>query len=146
MPIVITSGEVRAILERSRVVAVLGAHVIASRAASYVPAYLHGFGYRIIPVNPVYAGQRLWNEAVRSTLAEIDEPVDLVDVFRPSHAIPAHIADILAMTPLPKIVWLQLGIRHDDAARALSAAGIDVVQDRCTLADHRHFGLGAPRA
>lgn len=55
--------------------------------------------------------------------------------------MPDHLADLLAMQPLPKVVWLQLGVRHDEFAAALIAAGIEVVQDRCTLADHRRFGL-----
>lgn len=142
MAIVTDIDGVRSILERTRVVAVLGAHVTTSRAASYVPAYLHANGYRIIPVNPVYAGETMWGETVRATLSELGEPIDMVNVFRPSQAIPGHLDDILAMSPLPKFVWLQLGIRHDESARQLSDAGIDVVQDRCTLADHRRLGLG----
>jgi hypothetical protein len=141
MAIVTDLDDVRAILERARVIAVLGAHKRASRAGAYVPAYLKANGYRVIPVNPLHAGERMWGEPVRSTLSELDEPIDMVDVFRPSDAIPGHVDDILAMTPLPSVVWLQLGIRHDGAAQQLSAAGIDVVQDRCTLADHRRLGL-----
>ena len=81
---------------------------------------------------------------MRSTLAEIREPVDLVDVFRRSDAVMDHVEDILAMKPRPKVVWLQLGIKNDDAARILEAAGITVIQNRCTLADHQRLGLGAP--
>ena len=135
-------GEIREALTRSRTVAVLGAHVEEHKPAYYVPDYLHTQGYRILPVNPVFAGRTLWNEPVRGTLAELDEPVDLVDVFRRGDLLPMHVEDILAMTPRPKLVWLQLGIRNHSVARELLAAGIDVVQDRCTLADHRRFGLG----
>jgi len=79
---------------------------------------------------------------VRSTLAEIGEPIDLVDVFRRPEHLPGHLDDILAMKPRPRLVWLQLGIRNDAFARTVDSAGIDVVQDRCTLADHRRLGVG----
>ena len=143
-------AEVREVLERSRTVAVLGAHVERERAAFYVPDYLHAQGYRIIPVNPRFAGRQamreLWEEPFRSSLAEVEEEVDLVDVFRASGALFGHLDDLLAMRPAPGVVWFQLGIRNDAVARELMAAGIDVVQDRCTLADHRDLGLGAPRS
>ncbi len=131
---------VRAILEGARTVAILGAHVEAHRAASYVPEYLAAKGYRVLGVNPRFAGHTLFGHPVVATLAELEEPVDLVDVFRPSASLPAHLPELLALAP--RVVWLQLGIRHDDVARALVAAGVDVVQDRCTLADHRRLGLG----
>jgi predicted CoA-binding protein len=80
---------------------------------------------------------------VVATLAELGEPIDLVDVFRRPEAIPPHVDDILAVKP--KIVWLQLGIRNDQVAEVLERAGIEVIQDRCTLADHRRFGLPRQR-
>lgn len=134
--------EIRQVLADARTIAVLGAHVETSKPAHYVPDYLHDQGYRILPVNPVFAGRTLWNEPVRSTLAELDVPVDIVDVFRLGEVIPMHLPDILAMDPKPKQVWFQLGIRNDAVAQELITAGIQVVQDRCTLADHRSFGLG----
>jgi hypothetical protein len=133
---------IRAVLQRARVVAVLGAHTDVSRAAWYVPDYLHQQGARILPVNPALAGQTLWGEPARASLTELTEPVDVVDVFRRAEALPGHLAELLAMRPLPKVVWFQLGIRENTVAAALSAAGIDVVQDRCMLADHRRMGLG----
>jgi uncharacterized protein len=140
----IDDAGVRAILTSSPTIAVLGIHREAEKAAFYVPEYLHDEGYRILGVNPAFVGQELFGEPVRATLAEIAEPVDLVDVFRRPDAIPAHVDDILAMRPRPKVVWFQLGIRNDDAAKILEAAGITVVQNRCTLADHQRLGLGAP--
>ncbi len=135
---------IRDLLQQSPTIAVLGIHQAPDKAAFYVPEYLHDEGYRILGVNPVFAGEVMFSQPVRATLAEIGEPVDLVDVFRRAEQIPAHVADILAMQPLPKVVWFQLGIRNDAAARQLEAAGITVVQDRCTLADHQRMGLGAP--
>ena len=135
------TSDVRSILEQARVIAVLGAHNIQGKPACYVPQYLHDVGYRVIPVNPRFVGETLFGERVRATLAEIEMPVDIVDVFRRPEHIPPHVPDMLAMRPRPKLVWLQLGITNDDVAEQLVREGIDVVQDRCTLADHRRFGL-----
>ena len=137
-----TEDEVRRVLSEARTVAVLGAHALTRKPAHYVPDYLHGQGYRILPVNPVFAGQTLWGETVSRTLAELGEPVDVVDVFRRSELLPPHVADILAMEPRPRLVWLQLGIRNDAVARQLLAAGIEVIQNRCMLADHQRMQLG----
>jgi len=142
MPELENEAQIREVLARARTIAVLGAHDQPSRPAFYVPDYLHQQGYRIIPVNAALAGRSLWGETIRADLCGIEEPVDIVDIFRRPDALPAHEADILSMKPSPKVVWLQLGIRHDTFARAIVAAGIDVVQDRCTLADHRRMGLG----
>jgi len=140
----VTEARIREILTTSPTVAILGIHTTPDKPAFYVPEYLHDAGYRILGVNPMFAGTTLFGAPVRATLAELAEPVDLVDVFRRAAHLPHHVADILAMTPRPKVVWFQLGIRHADAAHALEAAGIEVVQDRCTLAEHQRMALGAP--
>jgi uncharacterized protein len=127
------------VLESARVVAVLGAHRETHRPAFYVPDYLYRQGYRVLPVNPGLVGETLWGEPVRGNLTEVGEAVDLVDVFRRPEAIDDHLADFLAMQPVPRVVWFQLGIRNDKVAAALVARGFDVVQDRCTLADHKRF-------
>lgn len=137
-------AQLRELLSTSPTIAVLGIHHEREKAAFYVPEYLHDEGYRIIGVNPQFHGRELFGEKVRNTLAEIAEPIDLVDVFRRSELIPDHVEDILAMKPRPKVVWFQLGIKNDDVAHVLEAAGITVVQNRCTLADHQRLGLGAP--
>jgi len=140
----IDDTRVRAILTSSPTIAVLGIHREPDKAAFYVPEYLHDEGYRIIGVNPMFAGEELFGEKVRATLAEIGEPIDVVDVFRRPEQIPEHVEDLLAMNPRPKVVWFQLGVKNEDAARILEAAGILVVQNRCMLADHQRLGLGAP--
>ncbi|MGE0547769.1 MAG: CoA-binding protein [Kofleriaceae bacterium] len=139
-----TIDEVRNILKSSPTVAVLGIHSEPQKPAYYVPEYLYDEGYRILGVNPELVGETLFGEPVRATLAEIAEPIDLVDVFRRGEVIPEHLEDILAMKPPPRVVWFQLGITNNDAAQALEAAGIKVVQNRCTLADHQRLALGAP--
>jgi predicted CoA-binding protein len=142
-----TAGEVRSIervreiLVNARTIAVLGASIHEERPAHYVPAYLHQHGYRIIPVNPLHRGAIGWGEPYRATLGELNEHIDIVDVFRHPGFLVGHLPDFLGMRPPPSVVWFQQGIRQDEVAAQLIAAGIEVVQDRCTLADHRRLGL-----
>jgi len=135
---------IREILTGSEAIAVLGIHHEPEKAAYYVPEYLHEEGYKIYGVNPRLVGETLFGEPVCATLAELAQPIDLVDVFRRSESVGDHVEDILAMKPRPKVVWMQLGIKNEDAAHILEAAGITVIQNRCTLADHQRLGLGAP--
>ena len=137
-----TDRQILDVLRAARTIAVLGAHHEPSRPACYVPEYLYAQGYRILPVNPQLAGTTLWGQTVRASLADLGEAVDIVDVFRRPDLLPGHLAEIRAMAPRPRLVWLQQGIRNDAFAREVEAAGIDVVQDRCTLADHRALGVG----
>jgi len=124
------------VLEEARVIAVVGAHVREAKPAFYVPDYMHRHGYRILAVNPAFEDRELWGESCRRRLRDFEEPVDVVNIFRRSAAVPEHLDDILAMDPLPRWVWLQLGIRHDGVAQRLEREGITVIQDRCLLAEH----------
>jgi predicted CoA-binding protein len=138
-PLLDRDSQIISVLRQTRRIAVLGAHPDPTRPAHYVPEYLHSVGYTVLPVNPFYAGQVLWGAPVVATLAEVAPPIDLVDVFRRIQSLPDHLPELLALRPLPRVVWFQLGLRHDSVALALSQAGIDVVQDRCTLAEHRRL-------
>ena len=122
----------------TRRIAVLGAHRDPWKPAFYVPDYLHQTGYDILPVNPVLVGETLWGRPVRATLGEVGA-VDMVVVFRRSELLPAHLPEILAMQPLPRCVWLQSGIRLDSFAKILEERGIQVVQDRCSMVEHRRL-------
>ncbi len=135
-------ARLRALLSSSPTVAVLGIHDEEARAAFYVPAYLHEHGYRIRGVNPKLAGKALFGQPVVASLAELDEPIDLVDVFRRSEWLADHVDELIALHP--RAVWMQLGVRDDAVAKQLEAAGIEVVMDRCTMADHRRLRLGPP--
>lgn len=126
-------------------VAVLGAHPDPSRPASYVPAYLAQQGIEIWPVNPAIVGRALFGRPAVARLTDLQVEIDLVDVFRRASHLPAHVPEILAMDPRPRVVWLQSGIRHDAVARRLEAAGIEVVQDRCLLVEHRRFVARLPK-
>ena len=132
---------IEALVNRSRRIAVLGikTEAQAGQPAFDVPAYLDDEGLEVIPV-PVYYPQvtTILGKPVFRTVAAIPQgPVDLVDVFRRPVDLLPHLDDLLAARP--KAVWLQLGIRHDDFARRLVEAGIDVVQDRCLLVDHQRY-------
>ncbi|MDZ7706815.1 MAG: CoA-binding protein [Trueperaceae bacterium] len=142
MPLLTSDEALRTVLQTAHTVAVLGAHPDPGKPAHYVPRYLREHGYRIVPVNPRYTDQQLFGETPRGKVTDLDEPIDVVDVFRRSENLPAHAEEILAMRPLPKVVWLQQGIRHAEVARQLAEAGIDVVQDACMLAVHKRLGLG----
>jgi predicted CoA-binding protein len=133
-------GQIAALLRGVRRIAVLGikTEAQAGQPAFYVPKYLAGVGFEVIPV-PVYYPdvQNILGKPVYRKVAEIPGKVDLVDVFRrPSDLLP-HLDDLLAARP--GAVWLQSGISHDGFARRLAEAGIDVVQDRCLMVEHRRL-------
>lgn len=133
-----TDDEVAEVLRRARRVAVLGikpeSH--SSAPAYYVPAYLRRVGYEVVPV-PVYYPEvtEILDAPVYRSVSEIPGDVDLVVVFRRSGDVPPHVDDIIAKKP--GAVWMQLGISNPEAAERLVEAGIDVVQDRCTMVEHR---------
>lgn len=131
-------------LRDTRTIAVLGikpeSH--ADQPAHYVAAHMARAGYEVIPV-PVYYPEttEILGRPVFRTVASIDRPVDMVNVFRRPNDIPPHVDDILAAKP--KYVWFQLGIRNDAAAQRLAEAGIKVVQDRCLMVEERRLGPAA---
>lgn len=134
-----SDADIRALLERSTTIAVLGIKPDQVQPAYYVPAYAQKAGYKIIPV-PVYYPEMIevLGEPVYRTLAEVPGDIDIVDVFRRPGDIPKHVDDIIAKRP--RAVWFQLGIRNDEAAETLARAGIDVVQDLCLLVELRRIG------
>jgi uncharacterized protein len=130
------------LVRSARRVAVLGikTEAQADQAAFYVAKYLDDRGVEVIPV-PVYYPEvtRILGKPVHRKVAEVPGPVDIVDVFRRPSDVSGHLEDILAKKP--RAVWLQLGIRNDQAAEVLARAGILVVQDRCLMVEHqRHAG------
>lgn len=119
------------ILNSVRAIAVVGASANDVRPSYFVMKYLIGKGYEVFPVNPGHAGREILGRMTYARLADVPVPIDMVDVFRASAAVPGVVADVLAMRPLPKVVWMQLGVRHDEAASEAEAAGIKVVMNRC---------------
>ena len=133
---------VAAILREAKTVAVLGAKLGAGEPAFYVPAYLHARGYRILPVNPTLRGHAAFDRPVVATLADLEEAADVVEIFRRPEYLPGHAAEILALPWRPRAAWFQLGIPNDRAAETLARAGMQVVQDRCMMPDHRRLIVG----
>jgi predicted CoA-binding protein len=133
----IPDPELREILLQARSIAVVGIKAKPSEDAFRVPQYLQQQGYRIVPVSPKL--ESVLGEPAVTGLDQAPGPVDLVNLFRASDHIPGHADEILAMSPPPRAVWMQLGIRHEDAAARLRAAGIQVVQDRCIMVDHQRL-------
>jgi uncharacterized protein len=130
------------ILREAKTVAVLGAKIDRSAPAYYVPAYLKAHGYQLAPVNPLFTGHEVLGARIVPSLADLPGPVDVIEVFRRPQHLPGHAAEMLALPWRPKAVWFQLGIAHDEAAERLARAGIEVVQDRCMMPEHRRL-IGA---
>lgn len=119
------------ILNEVRTIAIVGASANDVRPSFFVAKYLIDKGYTVFPVNPGQAGKEILGRPVYAKLADIPEPIDMVDVFRPSAAVPGIIEEVLALDPLPKVIWMQLTVRHDEAAARAEAAGIKVVMNHC---------------
>ncbi len=122
---------IRQILDGVRTVAIVGASHKEVRPSYFVQKYLLSKGYAVHPVNPGLAGQTILGRTVRASLGDIPEPVDMVDIFRNAEAAARITDEALALDPLPKVIWMQLGIRNDAAAEKAEAAGIRVVMNRC---------------
>jgi uncharacterized protein len=122
----------------TRTIAVVGASGDPAKPAHTIPRYLQRQGYRILPVNP--RGGELLGEPVARSLAEVEGPVDVVDVFRPAEEAPEIAREAVKVGA--KVLWLQLGIASDEARQVAEAAGLTVVMDRCMGETHRQLGLG----
>jgi len=140
-----SDADLSEILEAVRTLAVVGIKDVETEDAFRVPRYMRDQGYAIVPVNPKL--DRVLDAPAHADLRAVQSAgitVDLVNLFRASDNIPAHVDEILALSPLPRAVWMQLGIHHGPAAARLRAAGIRVVQDRCIMVDHRRLAGGPP--
>ena len=130
----------RGILTSVRTIAVVGASPRPQRPSHGVMRYLQRQGYRAIPVHPNAAGQEILGERVHASLADVPEPIDLVDVFRRSDAAGAVVDEAIAAGA--KVVWMQLDVRDDAAAARAEAQGIKMVMDRCPAIELPRLGLG----
>ncbi|MEQ9695466.1 CoA-binding protein [Shimia sp. SDUM112013] len=129
------------VLNRTKSIAVVGVSMNPVRPSYYVARYLGLKGYRVIPVNPGHAGKALFGETVRASLSEIDTPVDMVDIFRRSEAVPPIVDEALACFPNLQTVWMQIGVEHADAAAKAEAHGVTVIQNLCPKMEYqRLFG------
>ncbi|MCA1489927.1 MULTISPECIES: CoA-binding protein [Sinorhizobium/Ensifer group] len=129
-------GYLADILRETKTVALVGASPKPERPSHRVMAFLLRKGYRVIPVNPGQAGRTILDQPVVARLADIAEPIDMVDVFRAPAALPGLVDEILALPRLPKAIWGQLSVRDDEAAAKAEAAGLKVVMDRCPAIEY----------
>jgi predicted CoA-binding protein len=129
----------RGIFARVKTIAMVGASPRADRPSNHVMAFLQRKGFRVIPVNPQAVGQTIFGEKVVAALGDIAEPIDMVDIFRRSDQVAPVVDEAIAQHA--KVVWMQLGVRDDQAAARAEAAGIDVVMNRCPAIEMPQLGL-----
>ena len=122
---------IRGILNTVKTIAMVGVSPKTNRPSYFAFKYLLEHGYRMIPVNPGQAGKELLGQLVYARLSDIPEPVDMVDIFRSSEHAPGVVQEAIALSPKPQVIWMQLGIRNDEAAASAEANGIKVVMNRC---------------
>lgn len=122
---------IRGILNTVKTIAIVGVSPKTNRPSYFVFKYLSERGYRMIPVNPGQAGSELLGQRFYATLADIPDPIDMVDIFRNSQAALGVVQEALALNPKPQVIWMQLGVRNDEAARLAEEAGVKVVMNRC---------------
>lgn len=130
----------RDIFETTTTIAVIGIKSGENEDAFRVPRYMQRAGFRIRPVNPKF--DEVLGEGCVANIGQVaanGDPIDIVNVFRASENVPAHVDEILALSPRPRAVWMQLGIHHGPSAQRLREAGIEVIQDRCIMIDHRRL-------
>ena len=132
---------IASVLDGTRSVALVGASPDPARASHRVMAWWLGRGVQVLPVNPALAGGAILEQPVVASLADLPEPVDLVDVFRRSEAAGAVVDEVLALSRPPRVVWMQLGVRDDAAAARAEAAGVTVIMDRCPAIEAARLGL-----
>tara|TARA_B100002049_G_scaffold218253_1_gene185285 strand:- start:662 stop:1075 length:414 start_codon:yes stop_codon:yes gene_type:complete len=126
-----TDTLIKDVLTRTLRIAVVGVSPNPARPSHYVAEYLQQKGYDVVPVNPMHAGKEVFGKTIVATLAEIDPPVQMVDIFRRSEDVPPVVDEALAAFPDLETIWMQMGITNAVAAAKAEARGVDVIQDRC---------------
>lgn len=129
------------ILTDTKTIALLGASPNPERPSNRVMAFLLSRGYQVFPVNPGQAGKQILGQTVYAKLADVPQPVDLVDVFRAAEYLDGVVDEAIALKTKPKTIWGQLSVRDDKAAAKAEAAGISVVMDRCPAIEYPRLGL-----
>lgn len=122
---------IRNILQTVKTIALVGASANDVRPSYFVMKYLIDKGYDVIPVNPGLAGQQILGQTVYASLGDIPKPVDMVDIFRNADAAGPITDEALALSPKPRVIWMQLSVRNDEAAARAEAAGLQVIMNRC---------------
>jgi len=127
---------IRAVLQNTKRIAMVGASPNPARPSNGVLRFLLSKGYDVVPINPGHAGKAIHGQTVVASLADIEEPVDMVDVFRAADTLSALVDEVLALRNRPKVIWGQLTVRNDEAAKKAEDAGITVIMDRCPAIEY----------
>jgi len=133
--------DLKAILGQVKTIALLGASPKPDRPSFGVMRFLLSKGYTVYPVNPGQAGKEILGQTVYATMADIPDEIDMVDVFRAPEYLGEVVAEALALTNRPKVIWGQLSVRDDEAVKPAEEAGIRVVMDRCPAIEIPRLGL-----
>ncbi|SFD45615.1 hypothetical protein SAMN04488523_10129 [Sulfitobacter brevis] len=131
----------RLIFEQTKRIAVVGVSMNPVRPSYFVARYLGLKGFDVVPVNPMHAGETLFDKKICASLSEIEGSVDMVDIFRRSDAVPEIVDEALATFPELQTIWMQIGVRHPQAAAVAEARGVTVIEGRCPKIEYqRLFG------
>jgi len=122
---------IRGILNTVKTIAMVGFSPKENRPSYFVFKYLIERGYRVIPINPGQAGKEALGQKIYASLSDVPEPIDMVDVFRGSEHVKPIVEEALTLTPRPAVIWMQLTVRNDEAAKLAEDAGLKVVMNRC---------------
>ena len=122
---------IRGILNTVKTIAMVGFSPKENRPSYFVFKYLTERGYRVIPVNPGQAGKEVLGQTIYASLSDIREPIDMIDIFRSSENVPPIVEEALTLSPKPQVIWMQLTVRNDEAAKRAEDAGMKVVMNRC---------------
>jgi predicted CoA-binding protein len=125
------NATIAGILNSVKTIAVVGASANEVRPSFFVMKYLLSKGFEVYPVNPGHAGREILGRTAYAKLSDVPVAIDMVDIFRASAAVPPIVDQALALKPLPRVIWMQLTVRHDEAAARAEAAGVTVVMNRC---------------
>lgn len=134
-------GYIRTILEETKTVAVIGASPKPERDSHRVTQFLIDRGYEVYPVNPGHAGKTICGKHCYNSIKEIPQPIHMIDVFRNVSVIPAIVDEVLELSPLPLVIWTQLGIRDDVSAKRAEESGLKVVMNRCPKIEVARLGM-----
>lgn len=134
-----SDDHLKTILTRTKVIAVVGVSLNPVRPSYYVARYLSLKGFTVLPVNPGHVGTELFGQAVVGSLSDIDQPVDMVDIFRRSEAVPPIVDEALQCFPKLRTIWMQIGVEHPEATTKAETRGVDVIQNRCPKIEYQRL-------
>ena len=137
-------SEIKDILSKYKNIAMIGVSNDPTKASTIVMKYMQKYGFKVYPVNPKAKGQKILGEEVFGKITDIKDPVDIVDVFRPSKEIPAIAEDVIKIGA--KVLWLQLGIRNEEAKKLMSANNIHYIENKCTKMEYQNYFLKVRQA